>query len=62
MRDPNEFVDGVPLTPSDILARMADRLGEVDLPVLLVHGTDDKLASPEGSRAAAAANEPLDFH
>lgn len=29
MRDPNEFVDGVPLTPHDILARMADRLDEV---------------------------------
>lgn len=29
MRDPNEFVDGVPLTPQDILARMADRLDEV---------------------------------
>lgn len=34
--------------------RIADRFGDIHVPVLLVHGTEDRIASPEGSRTAAA--------
>lgn len=34
--------------------RVMDALGSITAPVLLVHGTDDKIVSPEGSRIAAA--------
>lgn len=37
--------------------RILDHLADIHLPVLLVHGTKDEIASPEGSRAAAAGIE-----
>jgi pimeloyl-ACP methyl ester carboxylesterase len=32
-----------------------DRLGQLDVPTLVIHGTDDKLVDPSGGQATAAA-------
>lgn len=56
--DPFNYRGSIPARTGHVIQsaarHVAARLGEVDLPVLLVHGTEDKMASPEGSRAAAA--------
>jgi lysophospholipase len=48
----------------DAMERFPARYGELTLPVLVLHGTDDQLASVDGSRAleAAAVNADVTAH
>ncbi|HSH10660.1 MAG TPA: lysophospholipase [Ilumatobacter sp.] len=48
----------------DAMKRFPARFGEFRLPILIMHGTDDQLASVEGSRAleAAAGNADVTAH
>ena len=48
----------------DAIERFPARYGELTLPILVMHGTDDQLASVKGSRAleAAAVNADVNAH
>lgn len=57
--DPFNYRGAIPARSAHEIQSAASRIamhyGDITAPVLFVHGTDDRIASPEGSRAAAAA-------